>query len=65
MAVVKQKNLDLTKVFKMYDKNSSGIIERYEFNNMVKELLPRMSEDSIEKIWLKFDKDKNNKVELK
>lgn len=63
--IIKRRNLDASKLFRSYDRDNSGKIDRKEFNALIREFLPRMPQDAIDKVWAKFDKDKSGTIEMK
>jgi Ca2+-binding EF-hand superfamily protein len=63
--IIKRRKVDAAKLFHSYDKDHSGKIEKPEFIHMVKELLPRMPTEAMDKVWHKFDRDNSKSVDLK
>lgn len=47
----------MRKLFESYDLDKSGAIDRKELGQMIREMLPRMSDQAINIIWKKFDQD--------
>lgn len=51
-------------MFKGADKNKSGTVDFFEFKNMIKQLMPGLSDANFRTIWEKFDRNKSGDISL-
>lgn len=62
--LIRLKNLDAREMFKGADKNKTGTIDFFEFKNMIKQLMPGLSDENFKRIWDKFDRNKSGDISL-
>ena len=51
-------------MFRGADKNKTGTIDLLEFKNMIKQLMPGLSDENFRTIWNKFDRNKSGDISL-
>ena len=51
-------------MFRGADKNKTGTIDLLEFKNMIKQLMPGLSDENFRTMWNKFDRNKSGDISL-
>jgi len=60
--VVKANNIKIKEVFKNFDVDASGKLDRKEFAQLIRIIAPDISDDDISEIFVKFDVNKDGDV---
>ena len=51
-------------MFRGADKNKTGTVDLFEFKNMLKQLMPGLTDENFKKMWNKFDRNNSGDISL-